>query len=208
MNEPAFYRAGCHLDIPTVTVDRPCVFGDPAGATPVFLFGDSRAAHWFPALDAIARHNGWKLLVRTKSACQASRSLVFNLVLKRAYDECARWRDGVIEEIHTTRPAMVVMASSGNDNGGLVDPDGARLPGTPDVLNRRWAVDWHATFRAIGSPRTRLVYIEDTPWPGGDAADSLAEHSRHIAAAPRRPRRRSPARPAAPWSPTRPAPTT
>jgi len=180
-NEPAFYRAGCHLDIPTVAVDQPCAFGDPYGAPSVFLFGDSHAAHWFPAMDDIAKRNGWKLLVRTKSACQASSSLVFNQILKRAYEECSRWRDGVFEEIRQTRPALVVMASNGNDNGGLVDPDSVRLPGTPDELNQRWAADWHATFQAIAAPHTRMVYIEDTPWPGGDAAECLAEHSGHIA---------------------------
>ena len=50
---PAIYHDGCHLDA-AVTKPGPCVFGDPASPTTVVLFGDSHAAQWFPAFDAVA----------------------------------------------------------------------------------------------------------------------------------------------------------
>ena len=39
---------GCHLDAGSVHA-KECIYGD-AGTTRVVLFGDSHAAHWFPAL--------------------------------------------------------------------------------------------------------------------------------------------------------------
>ena len=40
---------------------RPCVFGDPASAFLVLLYGDSRAGMWLPALSAIAERQHWRL---------------------------------------------------------------------------------------------------------------------------------------------------
>ena len=179
-NEPAYYKAGCHLNFVTVGVDNPCMFGDPNGTETVYLFGDSHAAHWYPALNDIAQKRGWKLMVRTKSACQAPVVRTFSPILKRPYDECMQWRDQVLAEIKQTKPMMVVMSSNGNDSGGMVDDDGNKIQKPRAELNLLWAETWAATFREIKSPQTKLVMIEDTPWPGQDAPACLAEHAKNM----------------------------
>ncbi|GIF13248.1 acyltransferase family protein [Actinoplanes teichomyceticus] len=177
---PAYYRSGCHLQYRETVHPGPCVFGDPAGARSVYLLGDSHAAHWYPALDAIARERGWRLLVRTKSACQAARIRNYSNIFKRPYDECVRWRERVLAEIGRARPAMVVLSSNGNDNGGLLDGRGNRIDrGSPAQADALWARGWAETFRAIRNRGTRLVLIEDTPWPGRDAPECLAANSQH-----------------------------
>ncbi|GGN47662.1 acyltransferase [Actinoplanes campanulatus] len=175
---PKYYPSKCHLEYADVTAPGECVFGDPAGKEMVYLFGDSHAAHWYPAMDAIAKQHGWKLMVRTKSACQAPVVRTYAQVFKRPYDECSQWRDTVLSEIKRTHPKMVVIASNGNNNGGLLDAAGNRIDeGTAEERDALWVAGWAATFKAVRAKGTALVMIEDTPWPGKDAPECLAAHS-------------------------------
>ncbi|MDR6326315.1 SGNH hydrolase domain-containing protein [Actinoplanes couchii] len=177
---PKYYATKCHLEFEDLAAPGPCVFGDPAGTASVYLFGDSHAAHWYPAMDTIAKERGWKLLVRTKSACQASLVHSYAIVFKRPYTECDNWRNDVLAEIARARPAMVVISSNGNNNGGLLDATGNRIDEVPAAeQDKLWAAGWAGTFKAIRHRDTRLVLIEDTPWPGKDVPDCLATHSRN-----------------------------
>ncbi|WP_177319700.1 acyltransferase family protein [Actinoplanes philippinensis] len=176
---PAYYATGCHLDYLDSAMPSQCVFGDPAGTRTVVLFGDSHAAHWFPAVDAIAKERGWKLLVRTKSACNAASVLTFSPGLKRDYTECPAWRAEVLAEITRAKPYLVVISSSGNDGNPLVDEAGNRPSGA--ALDTRWAAGWETTYRALKAAKTRLVQIRDTPWPGYNVPECIAEHSEKVA---------------------------
>jgi peptidoglycan/LPS O-acetylase OafA/YrhL len=178
---PAYYSSKCHLDYEDVTAPGPCVFGDTASRQLVYLFGDSHAAHWYPAMDAIAKERGWKLMVRTKSACQVPLVHTYAQVFKRPYDECYEWRNDVLAEIKQTKPKMVVMTSNGYNNGGLLDASGNRIDGgTDQERDALWATGWTAVFNALKIKGTRLVMIEDTPWPGKDNPDCLAANSDRV----------------------------
>jgi peptidoglycan/LPS O-acetylase OafA/YrhL len=174
---PQPYYDRCHIDYQNTVADNPCMYGDPNGTRTVFLVGDSHGGHWFPAMDAIAKQHHWKLASRTKSACQAPSVLVHNGVLKRQYDECVTWRNGVLDEIVKTKPLLVVMSSNGGDSGGLVDGDDRRIDGGAD-RDQLWVRGWTTTFDKIAQagPQTRAVMIEDTPWPGRDADECVAAH--------------------------------
>jgi hypothetical protein len=54
----------------------------------------------------------WRLLTRTKSACSPADVPVFNDNVKREYTECATWRDGVLHELETRPPFLVVISGS------------------------------------------------------------------------------------------------
>lgn len=179
-DKPAYYDVNCHLEYVETVAPSECAFGDPAGTRTVFLYGDSHAAHWFPAVDAIAKERGWKLLVRTKSACHAASVDVYSAGLKRAYTECPAWRDQVLAEIKQAKPYLVVVSSSANDGNPLLNESGGRLEGSATEVDPLWAKGWTGTFQAIKARRTRIVLIQDTPWPGHDAPECLAEHSRKI----------------------------
>nr|WP_275414928.1 acyltransferase family protein [Actinoplanes italicus] len=179
-DKPDYYAVNCHLEYLETTAPGPCVFGDPAGKRVVYLFGDSHAAHWFPAMDAIAKQRGWQLMVRTKSACHAASVRTFSTALKRAYTECPVWRGQVLAEIKQAKPYLVVVSSSGNDGNPLLDEAGNRLKAPAVTVDPLWATGWDTTFRAIKGTKTTLVQIRDTPWPGQDAPECLAENSRRI----------------------------
>jgi len=62
------FHDGCL--VPFVATRSPaCVYGAKRSATTVVLLGDSHALHYFPALDRVARHRGWRLVVLTKAGC-------------------------------------------------------------------------------------------------------------------------------------------
>jgi len=88
------YDNDCHVYYDS-EVKTDCVFGDPNGAVTVALFGDSHAAQWFPALDAIAAENGWRLLSLTQGGCPYLDVLTYNGKDKVNLTWCQPWRDSV-----------------------------------------------------------------------------------------------------------------
>ncbi|MCO8275664.1 acyltransferase [Actinoplanes sp. TRM 88003] len=178
---PQIYRDQCHLNYTQTRPDRACVYGDPAGARTMYLIGDSHAAHWFPAVDAAARNQGWRLIALTKAACQLPQVRTYNEVLKRPYAECVTWRNQVLQRIVRDQPDLVVMASNDLDNGGLIGPGGRIGSRRADPLwVRGWQQTWH---RLSGTP---MVLLQDTPLPKGDAPECAAVNARRLAKCDRR----------------------
>jgi peptidoglycan/LPS O-acetylase OafA/YrhL len=108
---PAIYDDGCHLDLLQTVADDACVYGDRTADRTVVLYGDSHAAHWFPALERIASEHGWRLEVRTKSACVVFGATPINDELGRRYDECAAWREASEAHLRETAPEVVVVGN-------------------------------------------------------------------------------------------------
>ena len=63
------------------------------GRFTVALVGDSHAAHWFPALERLAKHKGWRIVTFVKVSCPFIDMRVRNLALKREYRECAAFNE-------------------------------------------------------------------------------------------------------------------
>ena len=182
---PAIYGDLCHLNYEDARQDRPCVYGDPNGAKTMYLIGDSHAAHWFPGFDQAARDRGWKLVALTKSACQVPSVLVWNVPLKKPYTACAQWRDQVFARARADHPALIVLASNDLDNGGMIDAAGRRIPTVGHADDPLWVQGWQASFGKLAQPGTKLVLLQDSPWPQGDAPECLAAHARDITACDR-----------------------
>ncbi len=167
---PRIYADGCHLDAAT-TVSPPCVYGDPASATTVVLFGDSHAAQWFPAMERIATDRGWRLVSLTKSACTAADVTVWSATLDRAYTECDTWRRSAMERIASERPALVVVSDSRGvrpivDGEALVGDAGG--PALADGLRR--------TLAALRPMAGQVALIGVTPEAPDDPPACLSEN--------------------------------
>lgn len=90
----------------------PCEFGDLRARTTVVLMGDSHAEHWLPALDAIGRARGWKVIAMIKPGCPvADVPELASGRLKRTYDECTSWRRSRLARIIAMHPSAVVLSS-------------------------------------------------------------------------------------------------
>jgi peptidoglycan/LPS O-acetylase OafA/YrhL len=166
-DEPVIYADGCHLGTDEVELPDDCVYGDTESATAVYLFGDSHAAQWFPALESLAVENGWKLVPRTKSACTPVSVAVDNSSLDREYTECADWREKVFEELAAAPPALIVIA--GSDAASVVDAsEGGGLG--------RWRNGWTETLESMPDS-TKVAALTDTPWSFDlSAADCVSLH--------------------------------
>jgi peptidoglycan/LPS O-acetylase OafA/YrhL len=172
LNDPEIYRDGCHLDYDVLKTPAKCGrFGDRKGRTTMVLFGDSHAAQWFPAMQTIARQRHARLAVFTKGACAAAAVKIYLPLIKRSYDECVTWRRNAITQIRTLHPSIVVMSS--NADGG----DALGVHGGQDDA---WTRAWEQTTKQLTQSGTRVVYLNDTPWPKQNVPECLAEHPRNI----------------------------
>ncbi len=98
---------GC-LAFEGVRVPPECVYGNEKGRFVVALVGDSHAAHWFPAIERVAKEEGWKLLTFTKVSCPFTLMPVYNLSQKRDYPECADFVRNSIERLQRIKPDLVL----------------------------------------------------------------------------------------------------
>ncbi|MEV4346321.1 acyltransferase family protein [Actinoplanes sp. NPDC049596] len=177
---PRVYPDGCSVGYFEVEQKSACVYGDPNGAKSIYLIGDSHGAQWFPAVDAIAKKRGVRFVSLTKSGCLAPSVTIANKVLKRTYTECSTWRSWVIAKIQRDKPDMVIMASNGSDEGGLVDAAGKKVPAAGPADDALWVAGWQSTWKQLAAPGRKLVVFLDTPWPWRSAPDCAAENPRDL----------------------------
>jgi peptidoglycan/LPS O-acetylase OafA/YrhL len=156
---------GCHVDVPVTAAPDGCVFGDPASATTVVLFGDSHAAEWFPALDRIARQRHWRLVSLSKSSCSAADLPIWHDTLKRPYTECAAFHRSAIARITALKPALVVIGSSFNYRPAYPAAD----------VGAQWKAGWDRTFAELTATGARVAAIADTPYMGQSVPECLGE---------------------------------
>jgi hypothetical protein len=105
----ALYRNGCALNnIETRIVD--CVFGDPEGSRTMVLVGDSHAQMWFPALNAIAKANHWRLVPLVKFSCRFFDLPMFSEILQRPFAECETWKAAVLKRLNELNPDLTVVS--------------------------------------------------------------------------------------------------
>jgi peptidoglycan/LPS O-acetylase OafA/YrhL len=88
-----------------------CVYGNRDGTFTVALVGDSHAAHWFPAVEAIAQVHGWRLLTFTKASCVFVDLPIYSPILKRQYTECEAWRPKVVQRLIEEQPDLTIVSS-------------------------------------------------------------------------------------------------
>ena len=82
-----------------------CVYGDDkAGTVTIALVGNSHAAHWFPAIELLARQRGWRLIPFTKFSCVFVDMRIWSPRLKREYTECEAWRERVVDRLVASAP--------------------------------------------------------------------------------------------------------
>jgi hypothetical protein len=158
---------GC-LAFEGVRVPPDCVYGDPKGKVTVALVGDSHAAQWFPALEAVAQRGHWRLLTFAKVACPFLDMPVRNIALKREYWECAEFRDRTITRLQRRKPDLIIVSMS----RFAIHPVRAK--------DASMAARVAALARVIEALPGRVVLLGDTPDARRDVPSCLSRHARDV----------------------------
>jgi hypothetical protein len=145
---PRVYKTECHANFDTTEMPA-CVFGHPDSKVTMVLFGDSHAAHWFPALEKLALEQRWRLISFTKSSCPSINVEVFNPAKRRLYFECTKWRDQMLSRIADMKPHLVVLSNSHRYNSDAT-----------------WEADVMRTIQRFASHEIPVAIIRDIPIPG------------------------------------------
>ncbi|MDQ8155461.1 MAG: acyltransferase family protein [Gemmatimonadota bacterium] len=184
-DNPVLYADGCHLDYEHVT-SPDCTFGEADSTDTIVLFGDSHAAHWFPALARVAATSHRRLLSLTKSGCPSADVAIRDLRIGRRYTECEAWRQGAMARIIAARPRFVVVTNASDYVApGAVDATDVALEGTPDTAADRplartshdWAAGLRRTLTELTSAGIDVVLLRDSPRPGFDVPTCLARRA-------------------------------
>jgi peptidoglycan/LPS O-acetylase OafA/YrhL len=166
------------MSIDSTSEVKSCVFGAPASATNIVLFGDSHAIQWFDALKRLAEARQWKLTTFVKLGCAA-----VDVSPGRGLDtdpECTAWRRDAIRQIIELRPSLVVMGNAVNKLGRPDDPTVHAGPAYLADLRE-------GTLRTLGPMTTaglHIAVIRDTPEFPFDVATCLARSLRHSGYSP------------------------
>jgi peptidoglycan/LPS O-acetylase OafA/YrhL len=164
---PAIYEAQCRSQTEDPTV-RPCVFGHKGASFRVALIGDSHAASWFPALDALAVKQGWELTTYFKGGCpfsEAKRIAVGGTAAETA--SCAEWNKRLVAVLGQEKPFNLVVTTAYGDASTFVGADGEKAAAV-DGFRAAWA-----PLIARGS---KVAVIKDVPHAGVAGAQCLVDH--------------------------------
>jgi len=145
----------CSVDFAEVRVPE-CLGGDPAGSKLIVLYGDSHASMWMPAIDAIAKKNGYRVELYAKLACPLIEAPVWSYQLNRAFSECTEWQQLVLPKIKSAKPDLLIVTDQWKPavvNGEKSDFDTETL----------WAKEFPKALATLNSYAKKLVVIGNNP---------------------------------------------
>jgi peptidoglycan/LPS O-acetylase OafA/YrhL len=138
-----------------------CAFGDTASKRRLVLFGDSHAAHWFPAVEAAATQTGWRLEVHAKQGCPSAE--ISRMRKDVPYPSCDEWRAKVMARLTgTERPDRVIMSNRTDYHIDMIDPATRQGFGEHEG-DRRWQEGFRRTIRALLDAGIEVTVIRDIP---------------------------------------------
>jgi peptidoglycan/LPS O-acetylase OafA/YrhL len=153
---------GCLLGQPQ-TKPPNCVYGNKHGTFTVALVGDSHAAHWFPAILAIANARGWRLMPFIKLSCRFLDMSLYSHWYQRMYTECDTWRRLVVTKLRAIKPDLVIEAS-------------IRDRVTSDATDKDQVHQGEAMARLLNQVPGAKAIIVDTPISKYNVPTCLSSH--------------------------------
>lgn len=128
-----------------------CVHGDANAAFHIAVVGDSHAAQWGPAFDRVAKKNGWRVDMYTKSSCALVGTMIMAEGDKATYDTCLSWHNNVMAALTGPNKPDIVLTTG----QAYKTADGLPLA---DSLAASW--------RALKDAGITVAALGDTPRPG------------------------------------------
>ncbi|HEU0238779.1 MAG TPA: acyltransferase family protein [Micromonosporaceae bacterium] len=153
---------------------KSCAYGSPDSSFTVALVGDSHAAQWAPALEAIAAARGWRLVMYLKSSCPFLDATV--ALHDRPFTACTRWNASVHKRLSGAgRVDLVIISGAATYR---MFRDGTELSGADNTATAEAAMRHAWTdVAATGSP---VAVLRDTPRPSFNVPDCVARERDHL----------------------------
>lgn len=158
LDVPRVYNDGC--DLKQIYGASICEYGDPAGRVKVALLGDSHAAQYVPALEALATHYHWRLLVLEKSACFFSTVPVTVRQSGAVRWDCEQWKKQATELLLAAQPSIILTTAAFPD----IYNEYYWLPTTKDLV-----AGYHSAWQRFTERGIPVLAIRDNPRPTFDA---------------------------------------
>ncbi|MGH2407132.1 MAG: acyltransferase family protein [Candidatus Limnocylindrales bacterium] len=158
------------IAIEPTTVPRDCVYGQTDSPFTVALVGDSHASQWFPAVERLALHEGWRVITFVKVSCPFVDMPIIDLFLKREYHECATWNAAVLDRLAASPPDLTLVSFSRYVVNAVHPGD--------DSVSRKAA----AAARMMARVPGRVVLLADTLDGYRDVPSCLSAHLRDVRA--------------------------
>jgi hypothetical protein len=152
------YRDDC-VAVGRASELKPCRYGDQGSDFTVVLYGDSHAAQWFPALEALAEERQFELIVMIKGGCPTAAVSIPTATLGRT---CPIWRDQAVEFIAGEQPELLLVSTS------------AGYPNDDD----EWRDGFADTMQRIVPNARNVAVIGDTPESTEEPTDCLSRNLR------------------------------
>ncbi len=147
-----------------------CTYGDRHASPTVLLFGDSHAASWLPALDALGKSEHWRILNLTKSACPIPTVKV--AVRGKVAPDCAKWRTNALAKIKSIHPDLVI--------GTSIDHV-YTIPGKAGAaFQPAWQKGMTKTLDALRTRADKVILLGDSPMWQQEAPACLRAHPSNI----------------------------
>ncbi len=170
------YEDGCLVGVGGTEL-RNCVYGDPGSRHTVFLFGDSHAMQYFPAVRKIANARGWKLVPLTKTECTPAAVPVRSETEGRKYSECEAWRERALRRIEAAGSSATVLMSGATAYEPL-GANGATLDGPEgtEALEHGYLT----TLDRIDRAGLRAAVIKDPPAATSDVPSCVSRELQNL----------------------------
>ena len=162
------YTDGCVI-VPATSTLRPCKYGVKGSTKLMLLTGDSHAAQWFEAMNAIAVKRGYALVVLVKSGCPIPAVSLPTPVLRAS---CPKFHENVYDWITKNKPAVVIASSSYEmpKNGEVAF----------DLPAPKWAAGVEASLARFREVSDNVVLIGDNPSSVKDPVECLARNLKDV----------------------------
>jgi hypothetical protein len=157
----------CSIDFADVRVPS-CLGGDPNGTKLIILYGDSHASMWMPAIDAIAKKNGYRVELYAKLACPLIEAPVWSYQLNRPFSECIQWQQLVLPKIKNAKPDLLIVTDQWKPavvNGEKSDFDTETL----------WEKEFPKALATLNSYAKKLVVIGNNPSMTTDSINCVSK---------------------------------
>ena len=166
---PPGYDLGCHGPPSLADPLSVCSWDFPDASEkggPVYLIGDSNAAHFTEGLRVAAEADGRDLSVATASNCPLLDGVVPQVGGDIDVQKCARWQDMVLEHLAESPDGVVVLASTDSywlgEDGRVIGPDGVVLTSQADRL-AGFEAGLQGITQALAAEGHRVVLVQSVP---------------------------------------------